>query len=93
MSLQLLDDEVEMALPHWAVAPKGKGVSNHLRNQLLAELANQKIHVDWWRPVKSKTWTSLVNALVENEPAIAERLIRETIDQHRRKYSKQYPLD
>ena len=94
MSLQYLHEDDDMALPAWAIAPKGKGVADHLKSKLLQKLEALKLDLTWWRKTKSKTWTSLVNGLIANSNAkTAQEIITSVIAEHRKRYSKQYSLD
>lgn len=94
MILEAIAAEEDMALPAWALPPKGKGVADHLKKQLLELLDQSRVDMGWWRRTKSKTWTSLINGLLVNDKSGAgEDCARRILAEHRKRFSKQYALD
>jgi hypothetical protein len=80
----------EMAkLPPWAQAPKGKGVTEKLRSDLMTELRDRPVPDDFAR---QRSWQGAVLALIAFDPELAKRLVTKVVDAHNKRYSKVYSI-
>lgn len=76
-------------LPTWARAPKGKGVTEKLRKDLLEELRGTDLVS---RLRRFKSWQAIVLALLDYDEALAKEKVSGVVGAHTARYSKQYTL-
>ena len=84
----MVEDDMAI-LPEWARAPKGKGVTDKLRGDLLDALQGQDLPA---AVLKARSWQALVLNLIAFDAAFAERQISSVLTQHRARFSKRYTL-